>query len=92
MLLLTMNQILWPSQLDPAGPPSQTVIAFATNLSLEHAILRLKEHEDAYIERYEQNIRHDLQAVAHIEDTSHEALALVEVRMIEHLAITPEAF
>lgn len=92
MLLLTMKEVLWPSQLDPAGPPTQTVIAFATNLKLEDAINRLKDHEQAHIERYDQNIRHDLQAVSTIDDVAREVLESVEVRIIEQLAVKPEEF
>ena len=92
MLLLTFNEFLWPTLDEPSGPPNQAVVAFATQLSLEQAILRLKDHEQAYIDRYTQNIRHDLQMVSEIDNTSHEALAMVEVRMIEHLAVTADQF
>lgn len=92
MILLTLNELLWPPMDEPSGPPKQSIVAMATRLPLGEAILRIKQFEQAHIDRYGQNIRHELQSVSQIEDVALETLGAVDVRYVESLSVLPEEF
>lgn len=92
MLLITLNEMLWPPKGEPADAPSKAVIAMATNLPLEQALSLILEHEHAYRQRYSQSIEHKLQAVSNIDDVSKSVLMGMDVRLVEDLELTPEAF
>ncbi|MFJ2713012.1 hypothetical protein ACIOZM_19260 [Pseudomonas sp. NPDC087346] len=92
MLLITLKEMLWPPKGEPADAPSKTVIAMATNLPLEQALSLILEHEHAYRQRYSQAIEHKLQAVSNIDDVSKSVLMGMDVRLVEDLELTPEAF
>jgi len=92
MLLLTLNELLWPPAGEPAEKPTQTVLAMATDLPLEEALSKILEHEVAYRERYSQSIEHRLQAVCNIEHVNVAVLNAMAVRLVEELELTPEKF
>jgi hypothetical protein len=64
----------------------------ATKLPLEQALSLILEHEHAYRQRYSQSIEHKLQAVSNIDDVSKSVLLGMDVRLVEDLELTPEAF
>lgn len=92
MLLITLNELLWPPEGESADVPSHTVIAMATNLPLEQALSLILEHEHAYRTRYSQGIEHKLQAVSSIDTVSTSVLNALDVRLVEDLELAPEAF
>lgn len=92
MLLITLNELLFSAEDGHPEPPTQTVLAMATSLPLEQALSLILEHEHAYRLRYNQMIEHRLQAVSAIDAVSRSVLNAMDVRLVEDLELTPEAF
>jgi len=91
MKLLTVTEWFGPGRNHPSPEKVEQrtkTIAFATELSLESAINRLAEYQDAYNRHYSMAVNFTLQSVSEIEWISDGAMELMGVQQIETLPKT----